>query len=115
MGYGDRVASSSKPGCWATDAFDPTDVECESCRWQHSCRQNQDSYRAPVSVRRPSSSYTPRRNSRNDDSDVSSSWESGVVGEHEKPIERFLKDASAGAMRGMFYEMYSFWKRFRIR
>jgi hypothetical protein len=46
---------------------------------------------------------------------VASSWDSGVVGEHESPVDRFFKDAAAGALRGMFYEMYSFWKRFRIR
>lgn len=114
MSYADRIASNSKPACWGSDSYDITDVECESCRWQHSCRQEQSSYRSSVSIRRPSStSYTPRRS--RDERDVASSWKSGAVGENEKPIERFLKDAVAGAMRGMFYEMYSFWKEFRIR
>ena len=114
MSYADRIASSSKPACWGSDSYDANDLECESCRWQHSCRQEQSSYHPSVSVRRPSSSYTPRRR-ENSERDVSSSWKSGVVGDHERPLERFLKDAVAGAMRGMFYEMYSFWKEFRIR
>jgi hypothetical protein len=37
------------------------------------------------------------------------------VGEHEKPVERFAKDALGGGLRGMFYEMWQFWRHYRIR
>lgn len=58
--------------------------------------------------------YRPRYRDDGDD-DVRSDYQSGVVGPDERPIERFAKDATAGALRGMFYEMYQFWKRFRFR
>lgn len=112
MGYADRMGVT-KPGCWGTRAFNPSDVECESCRYQHSCRQNQDEYRVPISVNRPSSSYSPSPS--RDDREMESSWKPGLVKEGERPVDRFFKDALSGALRGGFYEMYSFWKHYRIR
>ena len=51
---------------------------------------------------------------RDEDSDVRADFDDEIVPEGERPVERFVKDAAGGAMRGMFYEMYMFWKRYRI-
>jgi hypothetical protein len=119
MSYADRVSSAQKPVCFGNaNTFDPHDEECETCRFQHSCRADINRGRRSDSV-----SYSePRRWDRSrsrryrddDDHDVEAEYESGIVGEHERPIERFLKDGAAGGLRGMFYEFYQFWKKYRI-
>jgi hypothetical protein len=38
-----------------------------------------------------------------------------VVPEDQSPWERFAKDGATGALRGMFGEFYSFFRRYRIR
>jgi len=60
------------------------------------------------------SNYQNRYANKSDDAE-SSTFASGIVGPDEKPVERFFKDATGGALRGMFYEMYQFWKNYRIR
>ena len=94
------------------------DEECRGCRWQHTCRTEVDRkestsrvYDSPVR-RNYRGSYRSRYNQ---DEDVASVHESGVIEEGEKPIERFAKDAAAGALRGMFYEMWQFMRNFRFR
>jgi hypothetical protein len=37
-----------------------------------------------------------------------------LVSKDESAFDRFFKDAAAGALRGCFYEMYEFWRRYRI-
>lgn len=120
MSYADHVGTTSRPSCWGDErAFDPDgDEECAGCRFQHSCRAEIDrGYRGRTSrpfnrsVPIPGSNY--RRSTRDDD-DVASDYEGGIVGEHETAAQRFIKDGAAGAMRGMFYEFYRFWKRYRI-
>jgi len=46
---------------------------------------------------------------------VAGKHEAGQVEANERPIERFLKDSASGALRGMFYEMYSFWRSYRFK
>lgn len=63
--------------------------------------------------RSPSRSYNSNRSYDRDD--LSSEHDPNLVGEHETPLERFMKDAVSGALRGLFREMYEFWRRYRIR
>lgn len=66
-------------------------------------------------VNRVSSNH-PYRNDRFErNDDLAASYDNSFVGEHETPLERFVKDATAGALRGLFREMYEFWRRYRIR
>jgi hypothetical protein len=112
MGYADRVDSSpGRPTCWGNPkTYDPNDMECNECRFRHSCRAQIHKGGGSVSHRSSATRYR-----RSNDDDVRGTSESGLVGADERPIERFAKDAVAGALRGMFYEMYEFWRRFRFR
>ena len=110
-----RSSQSQKPSCWGNErSFDPSDSECSGCRFRHSCAAaiERDSRGERSSS---TSSGTGIRVSRGRDDGVVGKYEGGQVEEHEKPIERFLKDAAAGALRGTFYEMYSFWRSYRIK
>ena len=111
MGYADHVAASQKPACWGNSrSYEPNDIECNECRFRASCRAEIDrgGTHVPISS---SSSYSPYYR-RHDDA---GSKNAGIVGQHEKPIERFAKDAVAGMLRGMFHEMWQFWVNYRIR
>ena len=122
MAYADNVRSTSKPVCWGDPkAFDPErDEECSGCRFQHSCRQEVARDERSWSYSPPSRSrpMAPRRSAvrvqRSDDADVEGEHESGIVEQGETALQRFVKDGASGAMRGMFYEFYQFWKRYRI-
>ena len=52
---------------------------------------------------------------RDDDDDVAGNYEPAQVEENEKPLERLMKDAAVGGLRGIFYECFQFFKNFRIR
>jgi len=107
-----RSTAAQKPNCWGNErTFDPNDDECSGCRFRHSCAA---AIERGNHVERGSSVPT-RVSSRKDDGGVVGKYEGGQVEAHEKPVERFLKDAAAGALRGMFYEMYSFWRSYRIK
>lgn len=108
MGYADHAP---RPNCWGNArSYDLHDPECAECRFKHSCRSeiNRGSISAPVARR------SSRYRSRDDDADMAE-YDSGIVGEHEKPIERFAKDCVAGGLRGIFHEAWQFWRRYRIR
>ena len=129
MGYHDRVYGQmdSSPPCYGRQStYDPNDPECQDCRWLHSCREEVDGGRGQT-YRRPYRA-SPRARQREESSGVES-----VNFDRSKPIEvevmekkdklakkpqgageRFFKDAVGGALRGAFYEMYEFWKRYRI-
>lgn len=108
MGYADHVNATSRPTCWGNErSYNPHDTECAECRFKHSCRSKIDRGSSSVSVRR-----TTRHH--DDDADMAE-YSSGMVGDHEKPIERFAKDCVAGGLRGVFHEAWQFWKRYRIR
>ena len=128
--YADRVAE--RPNCWgAATAYDPKDDECESCRYQHTCRAEvQRTGGSPYSIpSQPSSAYAaPRRTvatspyssqrptyqtSRMNFEEVE--WAPGPIDENDKPLTRFFKDSAAGGVRGTFFEAYRFWKVFRLK
>ena len=113
MSYGERVRPNfSKPSCWGdADNYDLDDMECSDCQFKTSCSQEVRDKAQPKTYW---SSRTQSRNYTTESSIDSPNYESGIVGKHEKPIERFAKDAIAGALRGAFYEMWQFWKRYRI-
>lgn len=122
MGYQDHLRSSAeKPPCWGNErAFDPEgDDECRGCRFQHSCRSEIMAQNRGASVsgygsarRYGRTGYVPRRNDDDDMEDAE--YEIGEVGENETALQRFGKDAVAGGLRGAFYSMWQFWKRYRI-
>lgn len=109
LGYADNINANSRPNCWGNDrSYNLNDPECAECRFKHSCRSeiNKGDYSTP-------SRRTTRH--RDDDSADMAEYNSGIVGENEKPIERFAKDCVAGGLRGVFHEAWQFWKRYRIR
>lgn len=119
MGYADHVSSPTRPACWGNPrSYDPNDTEeCGECRFRNSCKAevNSKTRVAASSNNSPGRTYYRPRGSMPNDEDVRSEYMSGIVEEGEKPFERFAKDAAAGALRGAFYEMYQFWRRYRIR
>lgn len=115
MGYADHIrASAQRPNCWGNSrSYSPHDIECAECTFRNSCRaqidrEGEGGMRVPV--RTSNAPYYRRRDNDADDA----SYEAGQVGQGERAIERFAKDAVAGALRGMFHEMWQFWKNFRI-
>jgi len=120
LAYGDHIRTSSdeKPTCWGNaNTYDPNDFECQGCRWQHSCRSAADRGDRPVSIRPTIASGNSFRRSyrRNEDDGVSANYETGIVEDGERPVERFAKDCAAGALRGLFYEAWQFFRNFRFR
>jgi hypothetical protein len=122
MGYADHLRSTSvpqRPNCWGYErSYDPNDVECGECRFRHSCRaeveRNSGSYSVPVRPSpAPATGNSYRRREREDVD--AGNYEPATMQQQEKPYERFAKDAVGGALRGMFYEMWQFWKNYRIR
>lgn len=116
MAYADHVRSATRPSCWGNDrSYDPNDVECAECRYRHSCSAEIDrGGRVHVNTG-PSygTNYRPRPTSPGD-GEVGVN-RPAVIEPNEKPIERFAKDALGGGLRGMFYEMWQFWRHYRIR
>lgn len=122
MAYGDhvhtRTSVDEKPTCWGNpNTYDPNDFECQGCKYQHSCRSAADRGERPTVIRPTISNNNYQRRSyrRNDDDGCSANYESGIMEEGEKPIERFAKDCTAGALRGLFYEAWQFFRNFRFR
>ena len=121
MGYADRVRESSKPNCWGNpNAYDPADAECQGCAYKHSCRneadRSNDIRSSHINVRRRTHSR-PRyeRYGEEEERDpITVSPNDTVTSTKERAVDRFFKDATGGAMRGMFYEMYKFWTKYRI-
>lgn len=113
MGYARHV---EKPPCWGEEtAFDPDgDAECNGCAFQHSCRSQIIQSNDRPRVYRPRPVHRKPQFRKHDDSDMEGEHESGIVEENESALHRFVKDGAAGAARGMFYEFYQFWKRYRI-
>ena len=114
MGYADRV-NPTRPTCWGNEStYDPQDFECSECRYRHSCSAEIDKgVRVNVNSR-PAYGRTNYQ-SRNQTDGEAGVNQPAVVGPDEKPAERFAKDALGGGLRGMFYEMWQFWKHYRIR
>lgn len=115
MSYAEYIRSTQaqKPNCWGNErTFDPSDSECSGCRFRHSCAANIE---RQDRTERGGSTVPVRTSGRRDDGGVVGKYEGGQVEAHEKPIERFLKDAAAGALRGAFFEMYNFWRNYRIK
>ena len=114
MSYTDHVRSSSRPSCWGEERnYDPNDFECADCRWRTSCSASCGGTYNPSRTRTQYNKAQYR-------SETSNMGEAGtskpaVIGEDERPIERFAKDAVGGGLRGMFYEMWQFWRHYRIR
>ena len=127
MSYVDNARSISRPACWGNErSYDPNDVECSDCRFRHSCSvevnnaggraRARANYPGPV---HPSPAYG-KTSYRSKSPIISDDVEAGtgqpcVIEPEEKPIERFTKDAIGGGLRGMFYEMWQFWRHYRIR
>lgn len=117
MGYMDNLRGSRKPNCWGSEsAYDENDQECSGCRYQHSCRDE-------VEDDNSEDSRVGRARHRNEPPQQYSRGRGGVevrrkgieFSENETGVERFFKDAAAGGFRGVFYEMYEFWRHYRIR
>lgn len=121
MSYADTIRSNSeRPTCWGNArSYDYNDPECGGCKFKHSCKakidreEENEGSRVHVNYSSPNSQRTHTR--RPSDMGEAGTHESGMVGPNEKPVERFFKDATGGALRGMFYEMWQFWRNFRIR
>lgn len=115
-----------RPPCWGrATAYDPNDEECRGCRYEHSCRskiQTEDRSYAGSSF--PRTNVPIRTNKEERDTDIAAPVEykanfiekanAEVVPEGQSPAERFIKDGATGALRGLFGEFYSFFKRYRI-
>ena len=116
MSYTDHVHSSSKPSCWGKGHhYDPDDLECTECRWCVSCGASCGN---GLGVRtRTEPRYNNRTQYRPEKSDTGEAGihRPAVIGSDEAPITRFAKDAVGGGLRGMFYEMWQFWRHYRIR
>lgn len=116
MGYADHARSVTRPSCWGNPrSYDPNDVECSECRYRHSCNAEIDregNVHVNTGTGYNRTSYRRNANPGDGESGVN---QPAVVGENEKPIERFAKDALGGGLRGMFYEMWQFWRHYRIR
>lgn len=130
MGYNDRVygnRSDDTPNCWGRQStYDPTDPECNDCRYLHSCREEAEGNGGRTFRKQYRS--TPRRSTRTEEGVEDVSYDRGepvkvevmnkkagkMVKKEQSVGERFLKDAASGAIRGALYEMYQFWKRYRI-
>ena len=116
MSYRDYMNAdqSQKPSCWGNErSYDARDQECGGCRFKHSCAASIE--RENRSDRGSSISPSPQRFSRSREDGVAGKYEAGQVEPNERPIERFLKDTAAGAIRGCFYEAYSFWRVYRFK
>jgi len=119
MGYADNVRSSTRPACWGnTLSYDQNDIECAECRFRHSCdveTKNKGGGRIHVSSN-PVYGRTnySSKNCTSPDIDAGTN-QPAVIEPNEKPAERFAKDALGGGLRGMFYEMWQFWRHYRIR
>jgi hypothetical protein len=116
MRYAERVSDASKPNCWGNpDAYDAADTECRGCAYKHSCRNEAE--RSSTGYRRHSSPIrrTSSRNRFEETTDPVTVTPTDIVAPgEERAVDRFFKDATGGAMRGMFYEMYKFWTKYRI-
>lgn len=118
MSYADylRSTQAQKPNCWGNErTFDPSDSECSGCRFRHSCAASIEREERSERGTTTSSAVPVRVTHNRRDDGVAGRYEGGQVEANEKPIERFLKDAAAGALRGTFYEMYNFWRNYRIK
>lgn len=118
MGYADNVRSASRPICWGqAHNYDPREEECASCNYRHSCG-NEVSNRRGERTRTYSGTHTRtqyRHRERTDENVDAGVHTPATVEPNEKPVERFAKDAVGGGLRGMFYEMWQFWRHYRIR
>jgi hypothetical protein len=112
MGYADRT-HTARPTCWGNEnTYDRNDFECAECRFRHSCSAEVDKgARVPVNTAFRTN-YRPQNQSNEGEAGVN---RPAVIDEGERPVERFAKDALGGGLRGMFYEMWQFWKHYRIR
>jgi hypothetical protein len=121
MGYEDNLKEDSpdRPLCWGSSKnYDLNDTECDDCREKYSCKReidralkttnHQPSYRIPVT------NYQTSQRQKFESPPLSENRESGIIRKGESVIIRFIKDAITGALRGMFYEMYSFFSNFRL-
>jgi len=129
MSYQDHVqATSYRPSCFGRAGnFDPSDSTCMECKWADECmdrceRDGEQPYRVPVSNYNGSryrnysqNTYKPNYTRPNAPEPEEGVKNTGLVREGERPVDRFVKDAATGALRGMFYEMYQFWKNFRFK
>ena len=120
MGYEDhlRNVQPTKPACWGQEScYNPNDTECVECRFKHSCaaaveRSTGHTQSIPVYTAQPIRPVSPPVYNAEP---LSTRIEAGYVSPQESATSRFFKDALTGALRGMFYEMYCFWKNFRIK
>jgi len=120
MSYAERV--SSQPRCYGDEReYDPGDDTCDDCQWQDSCRDEVRRKKGLYGIR-PTVSYSPpyrspyvgpRTETRSEPE--TPSWSPGPMSEKDDPLKRFLKDGIAGALRGLFFEFYRFWKTHRLR
>ena len=116
MGYADHVRSTPRPSCWGnTLSYDASDPECADCRFHHSCSTDVSRKEGRVHVTEPRYRRTNYKSQNDTDYAESGVNKPAVVEPKERPVERFAKDAVGGGLRGMFYEMWQFWRHYRIR
>lgn len=121
MSYSDNIRSVSRPSCWGNSrSYDPNDIECSECRFKHSCSvevANTGGSRVHVhtSPSYSSNNYRPARSTVPDAGCDAGTNKPAMIEPEETPVERFAKDALGGGLRGMFYEMWQFWRHYRIR
>ena len=125
--YADYV-KQVKPPCWGREAtYDPDDKECRGCRVEHSCRAKiqlegqHGVFPRTTSIPVRHTDYDHRREDRDDlaapvpyKGNFIDKANADIVPDGQSPVERILKDGATGALRGLFGEFYSFFRRYRI-
>ena len=128
--YADYV-KQQRPTCWGREStYDSNDEECRGCRFEHSCRskiqtdgrQHESTFPRTTSIPIRNRDYDRGRRDDKDDMAAPVPYKGNfidranaeVVPEGQSPFERMAKDGATGALRGLFGEFYSFFRRYRI-
>lgn len=119
MSYSEQQANRTPPCFGRKSLYCPDSDECSNCSYEMQCVDKIDeeqSYKQEVPSIQPQKKVPA--NDHNEFLDYSNSLmgntAAGVVRPGETTLQRFCKDALTGACRGMAFEVYEFFKRFRF-
>ncbi|MFW9801041.1 MAG: hypothetical protein ACFFFC_00190 [Candidatus Thorarchaeota archaeon] len=106
--YGNR--RFDKPNCYGKENyFNENDSDCERCDWCEDCENAVRSKRYGTSI-----PVNTIRNKEGPTEVFGSSTEAGIIREGETAGQRFVKDCLTGACRGIAWEAYRFFWKFRF-